>query len=71
LVAVQTSYEDPYKIASLASVGQSPSRLGVGGVGQEVGIRICAEGEQKPLRERLNPLHLVVAAAVAAATVVV
>lgn len=70
-MAVQKSYEDPYKIASLASVGQSPSRLGVGGGGQEVGIGICAEVVQNPLRERPDPLHLAVAAAVVAATVVV
>lgn len=69
MVAGQTSYEDPCKIASLASVGQSPLRQGVGGGGLEVGIRICAEGELNPLRERLDPLHPAAAAAVA--TVVV
>lgn len=69
MVAAQTSYGDPCKTASLASVGQSPLRQGVGGGGREVGIRICAEGELNPLRERLDPLHP--AAAVAVATVVV
>lgn len=55
--------------ASLTSVGQSPSRQGVGGGDQEVGRGICAEVGQKPQRGRLDLLHL--AAAAAAATAVV
>ncbi len=66
-MAAQTSYEDPCKIASLASVGQILLRQGVGGGGREVGIRICAEGELNPLKVRLGPLHP--AAAVATAVV--